>query len=73
MGTGKGNSVLELVNTFMKTTGKNVPYQITSRREGDLASCYANVTKAKEELGWVAEKNLEDMCKDSWRYIEKNQ
>lgn len=73
LGTGTGYSVLDMVKAFEKTTGKKVPYQITSRRAGDIASCYADPKKAKEELGWIAEKTLEDMCKDSWNYIEKNQ
>ena len=55
---------------FEKTTGKTVKYKIAPRRSGDIAECYADPTKAKNELGWVAEKTLEDMCKDSWNYIE---
>ena len=73
LGTGTGYSVLDMVNAFEKSTGKKVNYRITARRPGDIAVCYADPKKAKEELGWVAEKNLEDMCKDSWNYIEKNQ
>lgn len=69
LGTGKGYSVLEMVKAFEKTTGKKVNYKIVERREGDIATCYANPKKAKKELNWVAEKNLEDMCKDSWNYI----
>ena len=72
LGTGTGYSVLDMVNAFEKSTGKKVNYRITDRRPGDIAVCYADPKKAKEELGWVAEKNLEDMCKDSWNYIEKN-
>ena len=72
LGTGTGYSVLDMVNAFEKSTGKKVNYRITARRPGDIAVCYADPKKAKEELGWVAEKNLEDMCKDSWNYIEKN-
>ena len=72
LGTGKGYSVLDMVKAFEKATGKNVPYKIAPRREGDIATCYANPKKAKEELGWVATKTLEDMCKDSWNYIEKS-
>ena len=72
LGTGKGYSVLEMVKTFETATGKNVKYKIVGRRDGDIATCYANSKKAKEELGWQAEKTLEDMCKDAWRYIEKN-
>ena len=73
LGTGTGYSVLDMVNAFEKSTGKKVNYRITGRRPGDIAVCYADPKKAKEELGWIAEKNLEDMCKDSWNYIEKNQ
>ena len=72
LGTGTGYSVLDMVNAFEKSTGKKVNYRITGRRPGDIAVCYADPKKAKEELGWIAEKNLEDMCKDSWNYIEKN-
>lgn len=71
LGAGKGYSVLELVKTFEKVTGKKVPYKIVERRAGDLAMFYADSKKAEEELGWKAEKTLEDMCKDSWNYIEK--
>ena len=71
LGTGTGYSVLDMVNAFEKSTGKNVPYKIAPRRAGDIANMYADPKKAKEELGWVAEKNLEDMCKDSWNYLEK--
>ena len=72
LGTGTGYSVLDMVNAFEKSTGKKVNYRITDRRPGDIAVCYADPKKAKEELGWIAENNLEDMCKDSWNYIEKN-
>ena len=72
LGTGTGYSVLDMINSFEKSTGKKVNYRITERRPGDIAVCYADPKKAREELGWIAEKNLEDMCKDSWNYIEKN-
>ena len=72
LGTGTGYSVLDMVNAFEKSTGKKVNYRITDRRPGDIAVCYADPKKAKEELGWIAEKNLEDMCKDSWNYIIRN-
>lgn len=71
LGTGKGYSVLDMVKGFEKATGKKVPYRIAPRRAGDIATCYADPRKAKEELGWIATKNLEDMCKDSWNYIVK--
>ena len=70
LGTGIGYSVLDMVKAFEKATGKVVKYKIAPRREGDIATCYASPVKAKEELGWVAEKNLEDMCNDSWKYIQ---
>ena len=69
LGTGTGYSVLDMVKAFEKATGKEVAYKIAPRRPGDIATCYADPKKAKEELGWTAEKNLEDMCKDSWNYI----
>ena len=72
LGTGNGYSVLDIVHTFEKVTGKNVPYKIAPRREGDLAIAYANPEKTYRELNWKAEKNLEDMCKDSWNYIVKS-
>ncbi len=73
LGTGTGYSVLDMVKAFEETTGKEIKYKITSRRPGDIATCYANPAKAKKELNWVAEKTLADMCQDSWRFIEKNQ
>ena len=72
LGTGTGYSVLDMVKAFEKATGKKVPYKIAPRRPGDIATCYADPKKAKEELGWEATKTLDDMCKDSWTYIEKS-
>ena len=72
LGTGTGYSVLDMVKAFEKVTGKEVKYKIAERRKGDIAVCYADPKKAKEELGWEAKKTLEDMCMDSWRYIENN-
>ena len=69
LGTGTGYSVIDMVKAFEKATGKKVPYKIALRREGDIATCYADPTKAQEELGWKAEKTLDDMCKDSWNYL----
>ena len=71
LGSGTGYSVLEMVKVFEKATGKKVPYKITPRRPGDIAKCYADPTKAKQELGWQTTKTLEDMCRDSWKYIVK--
>ena len=73
LGTGTGYSVLDMVKAFEKATGKEVKYKIAPRRPGDIAKCYADPAKAKIELGWIAEKNLDDMCKDSWHYIEMSQ
>ena len=70
LGTGIGYSVLDMVKAFEKATGKEVKYKIAPRRSGDIAKCYADPAKAKVELEWIAEKNLDDMCKDSWHYIE---
>ncbi len=72
LGTGTGYSVLDMVKSFENATGQKVNYKIVDRRPGDIAECYADPKKAKEELGWEAEKNLEDMCVDSWNYIKNN-
>ena len=72
LGTGKGTSVLELVNAFIKTTGQPVPYSIAPRRPGDIASCYASSDKAKHLLGWQAEFDIERMCTDTWRWQSQN-
>lgn len=69
LGTGKGYSVLDMVKAFEKVTKKEVPYKIVDRRAGDIAVCYADPKKAYEELGWKAEFGIEDMCRDSWNYI----
>lgn len=68
LGTGRGISVLELVRTFEETSGIKIPYEIIDRRPGDIASCYADVTKAYLELGWKAKRNILTMCRDAWRY-----
>ena len=72
LGAGKGYSVLQLVEAFEKANGVKVPYAISERRAGDVATCYADSSKAKEQLGWEAEKTIEDMCKDSWNWQSKN-
>ncbi len=66
LGIGKGYSVLEMVKAFEEASGCDVPYRIVTRRPGDIAECYAVPNKSQEELGWVAEKGLEEMCRDSW-------
>ncbi len=72
LGTGRGYSVLELIKVFEKVTGRQVPYEIVARREGDLAECWADATKAEKELGWKAEFSLEDMCRDGWRWQQNS-
>ncbi len=72
LGTGKGTSVLELIHTFQTVNNIQIPYDIVDRRPGDVASSYADVSKAWDELGWKTQKNLQDMCHDSW-FFEKNQ
>ena len=72
LGTGTGYSVLEIVNTFIKVNNVDVPYKLVGRREGDIAACYADSSKALKELGWKAELGIEDMCRDSYNYILKN-
>lgn len=72
LGTGKGYSVLEVINMMEKISGKKISYIIENRRIGDITECYANSNKAFEILGWKAEKTLEDMCKDSWRWYNSN-
>lgn len=72
LGTGNPYTVQEMVDTFIKVNNVEVPYQYAERRDGDLPIFYADSNKAKEDLNWVAEKTLEDMCKDSWNYVLKN-
>lgn len=72
LGTGQGFSVLEVIQTFERVNQVPVPYQISSRRPGDIASCYADVEKAKRLFGWQTQKTLEDMCRDSWNWQSKN-
>lgn len=72
LGTGKGYSVLDIVNTFQDVNGIEIKYEIVERRPGDIAKCYADPTKAKEELGWIADKDLEQMCRDAWNYTCNN-
>ncbi|WP_338472471.1 UDP-glucose 4-epimerase GalE [Niallia sp. XMNu-256] len=72
LGTGKGYSVLEMVNAFDRATGEKIPYKMVAPRPGDVASCYADPTKAIEELDWIAEKGMEEMCLDAWRWQKNN-
>ena len=72
LGTGTGYSVLDMVKAFEKANGVPVPYKIADRRPGDLATCYADPTKSKEVLGWVAQFDQTDMCRDTWNWQSKN-
>ena len=72
LGTGNGFSVLQLVKAFSKASGKEIPYKIAPRRAGDVAICYADPSKANKELNWKAERTLEQMCEDSWRWQKNN-
>lgn len=72
MGTGLGYSVLDLVNSFIKVNGINIPYKIKPRRKGDIATCYCNPAKAKKELEWDAKFTIDDMVRDSWNWQKKN-
>ena len=72
LGTGKGYSVLDVVKAYEKACGKPIKYEIKPRRPGDIAQCYADPTKAEKELGWVAERGIEEMCADSWRWQSMN-
>jgi len=72
LGTGKGYSVLEMVDAFSKALGRPIKYKITDRRPGDIGECYADPSKAKRELGFVATRTLEDMCKDTLKWQEEN-
>lgn len=72
LGTGKGYSVLEVVHAFEKACGHPIPYEIRERRAGDIATCYCDPRKAREELGWEAEYGIDEMCADSWRWQTMN-
>ena len=72
LGTGIGYSVLDLVKAFIEENGVDIPYKIAPLRAGDIATCYADASKEKEVLGWVAEKSLNDMVRDSWNWQKKN-
>ena len=72
LGTGNGYSVLDMVKAVEKACGKEIPYEIKPRREGDIATCYCDATKAKNELHWVAERGLDEMCEDAWRWQSQN-
>lgn len=72
LGTGRGYSVLEMVKAFSEAAGKQIKYELAPRREGDIASCYADAALAKKELNWVAARDIKAMCKDTWNWQKKN-
>ena len=72
LGTGAGCSVLEMIDAARRASGRNIPYEILPRRQGDIAECYADVSLAEKELGWRAERGLEAMVRDAWRWQEDN-
>lgn len=72
LGTGVGYSVLDIIHNFEKACGKKIPYRIAPRRPGDIDMCYADPSKAEKELGWKAERGIDKMCEDAWRWQSKN-
>ena len=68
LGTGQGTSVLQLIKAFEEVSAIKVPYEIVDRRSGDIASCYADTSKAKKEFGWTSKRSIVEMCKDSWKF-----
>ena len=72
LGTGHGYSVLQVVAAFEKACGKKIPYAIKPRRAGDIAECYCDPGKAKDELGWEAQYGIDEMCEDTWRWQRMN-
>lgn len=72
LGTGRGYSVLDVVKAFEAASGRPIPYQITARRAGDIATCYADADKALEELGWKADRGMEEMCSTTWKWQQNN-
>lgn len=72
LGTGRGYSVLEMISAFKKASGRKIPYRIIDRRPGDIAECYADPSKAENDLGWGTERGIEDMCADTWRWQSQN-
>ncbi len=72
LGTGQGYSVLDMIRSFEKVSDRKIPYEIVDRRQGDVAECYADPAKAEIELGWKAQRGIEEMCADAWRWQSKN-
>ena len=72
LGSGRGTSVLEMLRAFEKAIGRELPYEIVERRAGDIATSYADPSKANAELGWSTQKTVDDMCADTWRWQSQN-
>ena len=72
LGTGKGSSVLDVLHAFEKACGRELPYVIKPRRDGDIAWCYSEPTKAKELFGWEAQFGIDEMCADGWNFAKNN-
>tara|TARA_A100001011_G_scaffold147805_1_gene155912 strand:- start:256 stop:1266 length:1011 start_codon:yes stop_codon:yes gene_type:complete len=72
LGSGNGTSVLELVQAFQQATGQPIPYEISARRPGDVATCFADSSKAERELNWIADRGIVEMCRDSWKWQKEN-
>jgi len=72
LGTGRGQSVLEMIKGVERASGKAIPFKIAGRRPGDIAACYADPSLANRELGWKAERTVDDMCADTWRWQSQN-
>ncbi|MBA7576685.1 UDP-glucose 4-epimerase [subsurface metagenome] len=72
LGTGRGYSVLEIIDEFTKASGREIPYEVVGRRPGDIAACYADASKAKREMGWSTKRGIDEMCADAWRWQSRN-
>ncbi|MCK4957580.1 MAG: GDP-mannose 4,6-dehydratase, partial [Candidatus Cloacimonetes bacterium] len=72
LGTGKGYSVLDMINAFKDVSGIEIPYKIVDRRSGDIAACYADPTKSNGELNWFAKRGIKEMCADTWHWQQQN-
>ena len=72
LGTGDGRTVLEVLKAFQRASGVDVPFEIVGRREGDVVAAYADASKAKKQLGWTAELDIDDMCRDAWNWQQQN-
>jgi len=72
LATGKGTSVLEAIKAFEQASGKKIPYKVVARRSGDIATCYADPSKAKQELNWCAKQTFADACRDTWHWQSNN-